>query len=329
MLLPWAGVGVGDSGGFRLGARLFLPTDVAVVGADRFLIADTGNRVVKTVGIDFSGTEPKPAPYQVANADRLQEYPLAVTSTAADIAVAATSTDSTLAKLTLRDGSSLISAFAGVKDAFRCEKQDGDVRHPLGVPMGMAAGEGGTFVADPRCGTIWRVAENGEAQDIRGDLQAPWSPLPKCADGPLVYATFDKPMDVAVDSRGNVWVADSGCNSIRVVKPLGAGDVRAALEQWGGGIGGWFESDAASRLLDLAGGTSLGDFDAARMWITTVAGAADGEAGFRDGPASEALFNAPVSIAIAEEDGKTYVFVSDVGNKRIRLIEVDSVESPL
>jgi hypothetical protein len=65
------------------------------------------------------------------------------------------------------------------------------------------------------------------------------------------------------------------------------------------------------------------------MWITTVAGAADGEAGFRDGPASEALFNAPVSIAIAEEDGRTYVFVSDVGNKRIRLIEVDAVESPL
>jgi hypothetical protein len=55
-----------------------------------------------------------------------------------------------------------------------------------------------------------------------------------------------------------------------------------------------------------------------------VAGSADGEAGFRDGAASESLFNAPVSIALAEEDGKTYVFVSDVGNKRIRRIDLSA-----
>jgi tetratricopeptide (TPR) repeat protein len=324
--LPWAGVvaAPGNSGGFRLGARLALPTDVAVVADQQFVIADTGNRAIKTVGIDFSGTEPKPAPYQVANADYLQDYPLAVVAMAADTAVAATSTDSTLAKLTLRDGSSVLSPWAGVRDSFRCRRGDDDVRHPLGVPMGMARGEAGTLVADPYCGTIWVVDGNGEAQDIRGELKPPFNPLPDCSDGPLIYATFGKPMDVAVDSDGNIWVADSGCHSIRVIRPAGIDDLRAALEGFSGGIAGWFDSDVADAVVSRVGSANLGEFDATRLWVTTVAGSADGEAGLRDGAASEALFNAPVSLAIAEEDGETYIFVSDAGNRRIRLIDLSA-----
>jgi tetratricopeptide (TPR) repeat protein/sugar lactone lactonase YvrE len=324
--LPWAGVmaAPGNSGGFRLGARLALPTDVAVVADQQFVIADTANRAIKTVGIDFSGTDPKPAPYQVANADYLQDYPLTVVSTAADTAIAATSTDSTLAKLTLRDGSSVLSPWAGVRDAFRCRRGDNDARHPLGVPMGMARGDAGTLVADPYCGTIWVVDGNGEAQDIRGELKPPFNPLPDCSDGPLIYATFSKPMDVAVDSQGNIWVADPGCHSIRVIKPAGIDDLRAALEDFSGGIAGWFDSDVAEAVVARVSSSDLGEFDAARMWVTTVAGSADGEAGFRDGAATEALFNAPVSLAIAEEDGETYIFVSDAGNRRIRLIDLSA-----
>ncbi len=51
--------------------------------------------------------------------------------------------------------------------------------------------------------------------------------------------------------------------------------------------------------------------------ITTVAGI-DGKAGFADGDASSALFNAPVGIAIGE-DGK--IFVADTYNDKIRIIE--------
>ncbi len=324
--LPWAGVMAtpGNAGGFRLGARLALPTDIAVVADQQFLIADTANRAIKTVGIDFSGTEPKPAPYQVANADYLQDYPLTVVSTAADTALVATSVDSTLAKFTLRDGSSVLSPFAGVSEAFRCRRGDNDARHPLGVPMGMARGESGTFVADPYCGTIWVVDDNGEAQDIRGELKPAFNPLPDCSDGPLIYATFNKPMDVAVDSAGNIWVADPGCHNVRVIKPIGIDDVRAVLEDFSGGIADWFETDAAEAVVSRLGSTNLGELDAARMWVTTVAGSADGEAGLRDGAASEALFNAPVSLAIAEEDGETYIFVSDAGNRRIRLIDLSA-----
>ena len=325
MALPWAGIwgGPGNSGGFRLGAHLYLPTDVAVLGDGQFLIADTGNSLIKTVGVDFSGTDPKPAPYQVANTDRLQEFPLAVAPMGNDTAVAATSTESTLAKVTLKDGSSVLSSFAGVRNAFRCERQEGDVRHPLGVPMGLATGESGTFIADPYCGTVWRLDANGEAQDIRGELKLKFNPLPACTDGPLVFATFGAPMDVAVQSDGTIWIADTQCHSIRVIKNglTGTGGAASEIGEWAAGITGWFDADQATQVTELVANQNLGTFDAARWWVTTVAGSPDGEAGFKDGAASEALFNAPVAIALAEEDGKTYVFVSDVGNKRIRLIE--------
>jgi hypothetical protein len=330
MVLPWAGVaGPGDSGGFRLNARLFLPSDVATFGADKFLIADTGNRRIKTVGLDFSGPdEPKDAPYQVGNADTLRTYPLAVVGTTSDTVVAATTTDATLAKVTLRDGSSVLTDFAGVRDEFRCARADGDVRHPLGVPIGMATGEIGTLIADPFCQTIWKLDVNGEVEDIRGALKVDLSTLPPCTDGPLMFATFGRPMDLAIDSAGNIWVVDSGCHSVRVIKDVyrssGAADVAQRLGGWAERVGGWLGSETLASVSERLDDPSLGELDAARWWVVTVAGSVDGEAGFRDGAASDALFNAPVSIAVAEDDGETYVFVSDVGNKRIRMIDLQS-----
>lgn len=48
------------------------------------------------------------------------------------------------------------------------------------------------------------------------------------------------------------------------------------------------------------------------------------ERGFRDGPASEALFNGPIGIAVST-DGKIYI--SDTYNDRIRVIENDQVRT--
>ena len=79
-------------------------------------------------------------------------------------------------------------------------------------------------------------------------------------------------------------------------------------------------SDSLNSFSEWSKDPDLGALDPARWWVTTVAGSPDGDPGFQDGPASESRFNAPVAIAVADDDGKTYVFISDVGNKRIRLI---------
>ncbi len=326
MALPWAGLPMapGYTNGFRLSARLTLPVDVAVVGDGQFLIADSGNSTIRTVGMDISGDKPKDAPYQVVHTGGLNNYPMAVDDTGSDTAVASTSADSTLAKLTLVEGGKSLTDFAGVRYSFRCERKDEDVRHPVGLPMGISTGKSGTFVADPYCKTIWRLEANGEVEDIRGKLKIDTSALPKCSDGPLVFATWGAPMDLAQDAAGNIWVADAGCHSVRVIKDLlGSSDAAAIAGKiggWAGTINSLLKSETVASVSQMLQDPDLGDLDAARWWVVTVAGGPDGEPGFKDGPAGEARFNAPVGIAVAQDDDKTFVFVSDVGNKRIRLM---------
>ena len=101
---------------------------------------------------------------------------------------------------------------------------------PRGVPLGIASGGGdfseeqSIYVADPLNATIWRVINNGgvaEIKNIRGDIPA--FVIGKCVDGPATFATWGAPMDVAIDQTGTVYVADAGCNSIRVIKDAGFG----------------------------------------------------------------------------------------------------------
>ena len=57
--------------------------------------------------------------------------------------------------------------------------------------------------------------------------------------------------------------------------------------------------------------------------MITVAGSREGVGGYRDGLAGQSLFSGPLGIATAPgTGGVTYVYVSDTGNKRIRLISV-------
>jgi len=44
---------------------------------------------------------------------------------------------------------------------------------------------------------------------------------PGTNDGPSAVARFDGPTGIAVDSAGNVYVADTGNNTIRKVAPTG------------------------------------------------------------------------------------------------------------
>ena len=152
------------------------------------------------------------------------------------------------------------------------------------------------------------------------------SPLPAFSDGPLVFATWGAPMDLAQDSKGNIWVADAGCHSVRVIKDrLGGSDAGVAageLGSWAGSINSLLKSETVASVSQMLQNPNLENLDAARWWVVTVAGGPDGEPGFKDGPASEARFNAPVGIAVAEDGNKTFVFVSDVGNKRIRLLTI-------
>lgn len=84
-------------------------------------------------------------------------------------------------------------------------------------PDGIAVQSNGTvYVADEDASTIRKILPNGEVSTIAG------SPIQTGTnDGFGTNARFNAPNAVAVDSSGNVYVADTGNCTIRTIKPSG------------------------------------------------------------------------------------------------------------
>lgn len=82
-------------------------------------------------------------------------------------------------------------------------------------PAGMVLARGGLVVADSGNHTVRYVGFDGVVSNIAG---APT--IPGAANGPGSSARFNTPIGLAVDSLGNIYVADSKNNAIRKIDPL-------------------------------------------------------------------------------------------------------------
>ncbi|HEU4595859.1 MAG TPA: NHL repeat-containing protein [Pyrinomonadaceae bacterium] len=138
-------------------------------------------------------------------------------------------------------------------------------------------------------------------------------------------ARFGEPFGVAVGRDGSIYVADAGeSNRIRKITPEGAVSTLAGgAEGYADGAGAAARFHTPSALaVDDEGNLYVADTGNQRVRkvtkegvVTTLAG--DGTAGFRDGPAHAAQFNAPVGVAV-DREGR--VFVADTYNDRIRVV---------
>jgi len=111
-------------------------------------------------------------------------------------------------------------------------------------PSGLAILPGGDLiVADTGNNCIRRVPVRGETSTVAGDGK------PGYADGPARAAQFNGPIGVAVDTRGNIYVADSYNDRIRMITPEGQVSTVA-----GKGSPGYADGDRSTALFDTPSG---------------------------------------------------------------------------
>jgi serine/threonine-protein kinase len=190
--------------------------------------------------------------------------------------------------------------------------------------------EGNVYVADGANHRVRKITPDGTVTTLAGSDQV----LP--VDGPVSEAAFSTPTGIALTGSGALYVADSveadpHPMRVRVVTPEGM--VTTLAGSWKDGYKDGLGPDAqfkvpASVAVDDAGNVYVADTNNHRIRlispegeVTTLAGLpkAGYAAGYADGPAAEARFNGPRSVAV---DGAGNVYVADTGNHCIRLISL-------
>jgi hypothetical protein len=143
-------------------------------------------------------------------------------------------------------------------------------------------------------------------------------------DGTNLNASFNQPVGITVDGHGNLFVADTGNNSIREISPVGTNWVVTTVIGSGGGGDG--TNMVAGIQFDLnVGGVAVdandnlyvadsGDYLVREIspqgtnWVaTTLAGDSTGQM-YADGTGTNAVFVEPAAIAL---DGAGHIFLAD------------------
>ena len=124
---------------------------------------------------------------------------------------------------------------------------------------------------------------------------------------------FGEPFGLAFDAGGVLYVADGEKGAIFRVSADGKTALVTDKLNTPSQIA--FDKDGFLIVAD-AGNHSIRRVDTANGNVETIAGV-DGRKGFRDGEARQALFNAPVGVAVFENK----IFVADTYNDKIRVVE--------
>jgi DNA-binding CsgD family transcriptional regulator/sugar lactone lactonase YvrE len=197
---------------------------------------------------------------------------------------------------------------------------------PGPVANGVAVDQlGNIYIADHDNQRIRLISPSGGISTIAGT----GSQGGEGDNGPAALAQLSNPSGLAVDRSGNLYLADTGNNRVRIIDPTGiirtvvgtgdpgsAGDGHPALEAQLNGPTGV--------AIDLAGNLYVADSannrirKVTRGIIETVAGTGESGATGDGGPALKATLSRPVAVAT---DDRGEVFIADSDNSRVRRID--------
>ncbi len=194
----------------------------------------------------------------------------------------------------------------------------------LGAAEGIAIdAAGNVYIADNLDHRVRKVTPNGVIVTVAGNGHAGYAG----DGGPASEAVLNRPYGLAVDSAGNLYVADFGNGRVRRISPDGA--IRTVAGGGSGRQAGVGEALSARLIgprnvaVDGFGNIYIADFLDHRVYrvapggqIVVVAGT--GVAGYNgEGNAVSSHLTAPAGIAV---DRQGALAIADTGNNRIRRV---------
>jgi sugar lactone lactonase YvrE len=340
-----AGMGVagfsGDNGP-ATSAELNGPSDVFTADGVLLWVADSGNFRVRKINFNAAGTITSIAgngtpslsgdggPATLAQLGN--PYAVAVDS-AGNLFIA----DNQNAVIRKVDPTGTITTIAGNGVAGFSGDGGSATTAELKDPRGVAvASNGDVYISDTGNQRVRKVDHStGVISTVVGNGVASFA-----GDGGLAtLAELNFPRAVAVDTTGNLYIADTANNRVRMVNPSGtittfAGTGTAGYSGDGGPATAANMNQPRGLAIDASSNVYIGDTGSNRVRrvdhasgnITTVAG--NGKAGLTgDGhAATSAELNFPFGLAL---DAAGYLYIADANNQRIRVVDtrgnIDSV----
>jgi sugar lactone lactonase YvrE len=204
----------------------------------------------------------------------------------------------------------------------------------LNNPSGVAVDTyGNVYIADTLNSRIRKVDSSGNISTVAGSAGVVLGD-----GGSATSASLKLPVALAIDSTGNIYIADKANNSIRKVDTLGtitefAGTGTAGYSGDGAQAGAAQLYGPSGVAVDTFGNVYIADtlnnrirkVDTAGI-ITTIAGNGTANLSGDGGQATAAQLNNPFGVAV---DAERNVFVADTNNNCIRKINVMGIISTI
>jgi len=301
----------GSVNGTGSDARFDFPQDVAVDSNGNVYVADSRNNTIRKITSQavvstLAGLAGTTGTNDGAGSDARFNNPIGVAVDSNGNVYVGDSYNATIRKVTSEGLVTTIAGlYAGTNDGVGTNAQ---FNGPQGVAVDSA---GNVYVADSENYTIRKITPVGTnwvvstIAGLAGNCGA--------NDGTNSAARFCYPSDVAVDSAGNVYVADNGNGLVRMITPVGTNWVVSTIA-WGAA------AVAVDRATNVYMANWYGDviqkiIPVGTNWVVSTIAGAWLVAGSADGAGSAAMFDGPQGVAV---DGAGNVYVADTGNNTIR-----------
>ena len=314
----------GSADGSGAAAQFSNPYGIAADTAGNLYVADTINQTIRKITLTgvvttLAGTAGVTGSADGTGLAAQFRYPQGIAADTAGNLYVVDTNNSTIRKITPAGSVTTLAGTPGVSGSADGSGAAAKFSNPSAITSDTT---GNLFVADTNNTTIRKITAGGVVTTLAGTPGVAGS-----ADGTGLAAQIRYPQGIAVDTAGNLFVADTGNFTIRKITPAGAVTTLAGTPSVSGSADG---SGAAAQFnqpygiaADTAGNLFLADTFNNTIRKITPAGAVTtlagtpGVSGRADGSGAAAQFNRPFGIT-ADTAGN--LFLADTYNNTIRKI---------